>query len=192
MSDAEEHSNGAVVRFVPNPNGNNQHKDCPSSDDGRVADILREYHRRNITDKKLISKLLLAEHGIHMSAATVTRRRRFLGLHGSRTTSRTLPVTTKRQLILDQMAKDPTRRQGPDSIKERIAFEQGVHISRDFITAEMRQHDPAGFELRDPTAKKIPREPPIALGPRHGPKNSICQGNRRCAESAHEMDGGES
>ena len=67
------------------PKEKNQHKDCrehlayfspwftlqrielaASSDDGRVADILGEYHRRNITDKKLISKLLLAEHGIHM------------------------------------------------------------------------------------------------------------------------------
>ena len=97
----------------------------------------------------------------------MTRRRRLLGLHGSRTTTRVLPVTVKRQLVLDQMSKDPARRQGPDLIKEGIAFDQGVHISRDFVTAEMRQHDPAGFEIRDPTAKKISRQPLVALGPHH-------------------------
>ncbi|KAF8555790.1 hypothetical protein OG21DRAFT_1410338 [Imleria badia] len=110
MSDTEEHLNDdTLVRFVPNPNGKNQHKDCPSSDNDRVAEILHEYHHRNITNKKLISKLLLAEHGIRMSEATVTRRRKSLGLHGSRTTSHTLSATVKRQLVLDQMAKDPAR-----------------------------------------------------------------------------------
>ncbi|KAG6372147.1 hypothetical protein JVT61DRAFT_8557 [Boletus reticuloceps] len=167
MSDTEEYTNDDVEQHIPNPTGKNQHKDCPSVDDERVAEILREYHRRNLTNKRLISKLLLAEHGIQMSEATVTRRRKLLGLHGSRTTSCTLPVTIKRQLVLDQMAKDPARRQGPDLIKEGIAFACGVHISRDFVTAEMRQHDPTGFELRDPTVKKILRQPLVALGPHH-------------------------
>lgn len=90
-----------------------------------------------------------------------------LQLHGSRTTSHTLADTVKRQLVLDQMAKDPGRRQGPDLIKEGIAFDRGIHLSRDYITAEMRRQDPGGFELRDPTAKKIVREPLVALGPHH-------------------------
>jgi hypothetical protein len=32
----------------------------------RVVEILRDYHRKNITNKKTISKLLWAEHGIRM------------------------------------------------------------------------------------------------------------------------------
>ncbi|KIJ07092.1 hypothetical protein PAXINDRAFT_182558 [Paxillus involutus ATCC 200175] len=122
-----------ITCFVPNPKGKNQHKHCPASDDERVAEILRDYHRKNITNKKTISKLLWAEHGIHMS----------------RTTSCSLSTTVKRQLVLDQMAKDPARRQGPDLIKEGIAFDQGIHLSRDFVTSEMRHHDPGGFKLRD-------------------------------------------
>jgi len=153
-----------ITRFVPNPKGKNQHKHCH---DERVAEILRDYHRKNITNKKTISKLLWAEHGIHMSEASVTRRRSRLQLHGSRTTSCSLSTTVKRQLVLDQMAKDPARRQGPDLIKEGIAFDQGIHLSRDFVTSEMRHHDPGGFKLREPTAKKITREPLVALGPHH-------------------------
>jgi hypothetical protein len=71
-----------------------------------------------------------------------------------------------RQLILDQMTKDPARRQGPDPIEEGIVFDQGIPMSRDFVTNEMRSHNPAGFELCEPTAKITP-EPLVALGPHH-------------------------
>ena len=90
-----------------------------------------------------------------------------LQLHGSRTTSHTLADTVKHQLVLDQMAKDPGRHQGPDLIKEGIAFDRGIHLSLDYVTAEMCRQDPGGFELRDPTAKKIVCEPLVALGPHH-------------------------
>ena len=36
-------------------------------DDPRIPELLREYHRRNITNKDTISKLLREEHGIIMS-----------------------------------------------------------------------------------------------------------------------------
>lgn len=35
-------------------------------DDARIPPILQEYHRRNIVDSSIISRLLLAEHGIVM------------------------------------------------------------------------------------------------------------------------------
>ncbi|KIK77441.1 hypothetical protein PAXRUDRAFT_166828, partial [Paxillus rubicundulus Ve08.2h10] len=44
---------------------------------------------------------------------------------------------------------------------------QGIHLSRDFVTSEMHHHDPGGFKLQEPTAKKITREPLVALGPHH-------------------------
>lgn len=92
MSDSEEPTADDIAappgdnvfkRFVPKPTGKNQHTHCrecstcfqgclvqvivtaPANDD-RVADILRDYHRKNITNKKTISKLLRAEHGIQM------------------------------------------------------------------------------------------------------------------------------
>ena len=67
-----------------NPTGINQFKDCRSycfyldamchfnclivagSDDARVESLIRDYDRRNIVNKDLISKMLLAEHGIQM------------------------------------------------------------------------------------------------------------------------------
>jgi hypothetical protein len=36
----------------------------------------------------------------------------------------------KRQLVLDQMAKDPNRRQGPSMIKENIRFYTGYNLTR--------------------------------------------------------------
>lgn len=65
------------------------------------------------------------------------------------------------------MAKDPAWCQGPDLITEGIAFDAGVHLSCDYITTEMHCQDPGGFELHDPTAKKVAREPLVALGPHH-------------------------
>ncbi|KIK33744.1 hypothetical protein CY34DRAFT_65002, partial [Suillus luteus UH-Slu-Lm8-n1] len=113
-------------QHLPNPSGRNQHKFCPLKGDHKVADLLREYHRRNISDRKLISKLLQAEHGIKMSEATVARRRRELGLFGSRVMAAKLPDATKRQLVLDQLANDPRGRHGPRIVKELIANQTGI------------------------------------------------------------------
>ena len=41
-----------------------------------------------------------------------------------------LPDDQKRQLILDQMAKDPAGGCGPSLIKEAIAHETGIHLTR--------------------------------------------------------------
>ena len=41
-----------------------------------------------------------------------------------------MPDTEKRQYVLDQMAKDPTSKQGPRTIKEGIANEYGVHLTK--------------------------------------------------------------
>jgi hypothetical protein len=55
----------------------------------------------------------------------------------------------KRQLVLDQMAKDPDRRKGPRTIRKDILAETGVLLTRDFVAAEMRAQDPDGFVSRD-------------------------------------------
>lgn len=64
------------------------------------------------------------------SAITVRRRRKNLGLMGSGTTTRTIPDGQKRQLIFDQMAKDPSRNRGPAMVKEAIAKDEGIHLTR--------------------------------------------------------------
>ena len=66
----------------------------------------------------------------HASPATVTRRKKDLQLKGSGVTTKELAETIKRQLILDQMAKDPTSGWGPRLVKERIAFDTGIHLTR--------------------------------------------------------------
>jgi hypothetical protein len=64
------------------------------------------------------------------SEATVTRRKRDLGLKGSGAMTKVLSDTVKRQMLLKQMAKDPTGKQGPRTIKEGIARDEGVQITR--------------------------------------------------------------
>lgn len=70
------------------------------------------------------------DHDMSSSARTVARRRKAYGLSGSGTTTRALPLPVKRQLVLDQLAKDPTSKQGPKTIKEGILFAEGIHLTR--------------------------------------------------------------
>jgi hypothetical protein len=123
------------------------------ADDAHVESLIRNYDRRNIVNKDLVSKMLLAEHGIQMrcvflnflflpyqidhdrdimmsSSRTVVRRRKSYGLLGSGATTRAMSLPEKRQLVLDQLAKDPTSRQGPKTISEGIVLNKGVHLNR--------------------------------------------------------------
>jgi hypothetical protein len=60
----------------------------------------------------------------------VAHRRKALGLQGSTVATRETPDVMKRQLVLDQMAKDPTSRQGPQTVREGIAFDTGIKLTR--------------------------------------------------------------
>ena len=120
------------------------------SDDAHVEELIREYDRRNISNKETVRKMLLAEHGINMryvillllqvllnclcpsvsSARTVARRRKAYGLLGAGATTRAMPLPEKRQLVLDELAKDPLSKKGPKTIGEGIVFNKGVHLTR--------------------------------------------------------------
>jgi len=134
----------------PNLQGHNQYAAVP-----KAVAALQQYHRENITNNKTIAARLLKEHNITMSDTTVKRRRKELSLYGSQVTTRSIPQAESEQLVLSQMGKDPRRRQGLSTIKAKIAFEQGVHLTRDFVSQVMHQHDSEGFTLRDPSSKKI-------------------------------------
>ncbi|KAH7904483.1 hypothetical protein BJ138DRAFT_1019103 [Hygrophoropsis aurantiaca] len=163
----EEGDTSAVVdTSAHNPTGKNQYN-CLPKDNEHVKEILREYHRRAITNRNTISKLLAAEHGITMSPATVARRNKLLDLKGSSATTRSLPTTVKRQLVLDQLEKDPLNRQGPRTVREGIATATGQILTRQYVTDEMRLHEPDGFGQREPTSKKIYRTQLVSLGPHH-------------------------
>lgn len=82
----------------------------------------------------------------------------------SHQTTQTLPENVKRQLVLDQLEKDPSRQQGPALIKEGIRMTTGIDLTRDYVESEMRVHDPDGFELRDPTSRQIKRGTLVNIG----------------------------
>ncbi|KAG2153061.1 uncharacterized protein EDB93DRAFT_1082746 [Suillus bovinus] len=149
-----------------NPSRQNQHKDSPKGDH-KVANLLCEYHKLNISDRKLISKLLQAEHGIKMSEAMVTHCRRELGLFGSHSTAAQLPEVTKCQLVLDQLADDPSGHHGPHIVKELIASKTGVMLPHKYIRDQMMLQEPEGFAAHEPASKKLSRKPLVVLGPHH-------------------------
>jgi hypothetical protein len=64
------------------------------------------------------------------SETTISRRRRQLGLLASGRTTLSLPDAVKRQLVLDQMAKDPEGRIGAITVKARIFRDTGIDITR--------------------------------------------------------------
>ena len=64
------------------------------------------------------------------SERTVARRLKDLGLKGSGATTRDMPLSQKRQLVLDQLANDPSSQKGPRMIKELITHDTGVHLTR--------------------------------------------------------------
>ncbi|KIJ48438.1 hypothetical protein M422DRAFT_247775 [Sphaerobolus stellatus SS14] len=151
--------------FNRNPKGKNQHMHCPPKKDQTIIDILIEYQRRNITNRKTISELLFAEHGIHMSVATVARRRKEAGLKASGAITNSLPATVKQQLVLDQMAADPLSRRGPRTVREAIVNATGLPLTQIYVTEEMQLQDPDGFLLRQPGSRKIKCFQLVVLGP---------------------------
>ncbi|KAF8967102.1 hypothetical protein BDZ97DRAFT_1903511 [Flammula alnicola] len=139
-----------------NPKGKNQFDPVLTADSSILQEALEKYHRRLITDNKRISDLLLADHNIEMKPRTVKKRRQQLGLVGSRKTMKTIDPKEAEQLVLDQMDRDPARHQAYGRT--------GQHLTRDFVMKTMQTHDSDGFDKRDPTSKRIHREPKVPIG----------------------------
>ena len=70
------------------------------------------------------------DHDIISSARTVVCHHKDYGLLGSGAMTWAMPLPEKHQLVLNQLAKDPTNRQGPKTIGEGIVFNKVVHLSR--------------------------------------------------------------
>jgi hypothetical protein len=98
------------------------------------------------------------------SDRSVKRRRGQLGLTGSRTTTKIMPRQEAEQLVLDQMDKDPSRRQGVRTIQAKVAFDSYHHLTRDTVSDIMRTHDDKGFAFRDPSSKKTFRVKKVPIG----------------------------
>ena len=64
------------------------------------------------------------------SDSTVKRRRKELGLYGSKATMKTIDPSLAEQLVIKAMDKDPAKRSGVRTIHQKIAFEEKIHLSR--------------------------------------------------------------
>lgn len=62
--------------------------------------------------------------------STVKRRRKALGLLGSRSTMKTIDPADAEQLVFAQMDADISKRAGVRTIQRRIASEEKVHLPR--------------------------------------------------------------
>ena len=67
------------------------------------------------------------------SASSVTRHKKHWGIKGSHVTTETMPELEKRQLVIDEMAKDPNGKRGPRTIKECLSLDQSIHLTRSIL-----------------------------------------------------------
>lgn len=67
---------------------------------------------------------------IFVSDSTVKRRRKELGLHGSKATMKIIDLSLAEQLVINAMEKDPAKRSGVRTIHHKIAFEEKTHLAR--------------------------------------------------------------
>ncbi|KAG8938640.1 hypothetical protein FRC04_008035 [Tulasnella sp. 424] len=148
-----------------NPKGKNQHPKRLTANDPALRAALKQLHREGETNYGIIKTRLKKDYDIEMGEKTVQRRLHELNLFAAGKTAATMPIQQQRQLVLNELETDPNNRRGPANIKEGILFKHGVALRRDFVHSEMLQHRPEGFDVREPTAKRIPRGTLYALGP---------------------------
>ncbi|KAJ7586525.1 hypothetical protein C8J56DRAFT_1051886 [Mycena floridula] len=154
--------------FNRNPTGRNQHVPKSEADQNLIDEHLRTYHREKIDSNKKIVKRLKNDHGIEMSEIGVKRRRKFLGLSGSRSTAvKEMNTSAATQLVLDEMGKDQARRSGVRTIQAKVAFNHSTHLPRNVVSEIMHTHAPEAFDAREPTAKKTFRVPKNPIGIHH-------------------------
>ncbi|KAM6499101.1 hypothetical protein JOM56_004609 [Amanita muscaria] len=99
-----------------------------------------------------------------MSASTVKRRRKDLELRGSAATTKTIDPAEAEQLVLKALDKDPAKCSGMRTIHQKIAFDDNIHLTQDFVSKVMHTHDGDAFAGREPTAKRIFRVKKYPIG----------------------------
>ncbi|KAG6852321.1 hypothetical protein C0991_000860, partial [Blastosporella zonata] len=119
------------------------------ADNEVLRGALEKYHRERLTNNALIADRLFREYGITMR--TLRRRRKELGFEYSGVTMQHIDPTVAEQIVIDEMSKDLSRTSGP----------------RKFIEDVMHDYDNEGFELREPTAKRVFRVKKFPIGIHH-------------------------
>ncbi|KIJ48968.1 hypothetical protein M422DRAFT_161903 [Sphaerobolus stellatus SS14] len=117
----ESYATVSSSSWVPNPTGKNQYSECPPPNNLKVAKILSEYDHKGSKHPSRVSRMLRSEHGI---------TRQTFNLKSSHQTTQELPELQKRQLVLDQLSKDPLMRKIPNLIKEAIRLKTGYDLTR--------------------------------------------------------------
>ncbi len=65
-----------------------------------------------------------------------------------------MPPQEAEQLVINTINKDRAGRQGVRNITREIAAENGIHLTRQFVSDVMHHHFPEGFARRDCTLKR--------------------------------------
>ncbi|KIJ55163.1 hypothetical protein M422DRAFT_239790 [Sphaerobolus stellatus SS14] len=114
---------------------------CPHRNNERVNKILRKYADDGVSDRKKISELLAKEHGINMSEATVSRRRRTLGLT-KRPGAPTKISDIKKKLYIwkhrDVGYRGLKRARG---IQKALKEDDDIHITEAYISQALKGAD---------------------------------------------------
>jgi hypothetical protein len=72
----------------------------------------------------------MADYVVERRKSSLKRRKKALGLTGSRTTSRIIPEQEQERLVLNAMSEDLGRKMGPRMLCAKLALKEGVHLRR--------------------------------------------------------------
>jgi len=120
------------------------------------------------------------------STKTIQHHKTELGIYAARGMKEHIPHHLQAQLILDEITRDPTGQKGPQTIKQDIAFNTGINLTRsvrfikaclffailinithssEFVDGIMHEFCPEGYVKRHPLHAKVKRSPLTSLGP---------------------------
>ncbi|KIJ55155.1 hypothetical protein M422DRAFT_239782, partial [Sphaerobolus stellatus SS14] len=114
---------------------------CPHRNNERVNNLLRKYADDGVSDRKKISELLAKEHGIHMSEATVSRRRRTLGLTKRPGAPTNISNAEKRSYIWKHRDVGYRGLRRSRAIQKALKEDYDIHITEAYISQVIKGID---------------------------------------------------
>ncbi|KIJ55185.1 hypothetical protein M422DRAFT_239813 [Sphaerobolus stellatus SS14] len=114
---------------------------CPHRNNERVNKFLHKYADDGVSDRKEISRLLAEEHGIHMSEATVARRRRTLGLAKRPGAPTNISDVKKRFYIWKHRDVGYRGLRRSRAIQKALKEDDDIHITEAYISQALKGVD---------------------------------------------------
>lgn len=158
-----------------NPNGANGIDNGTRPDDETLKAALVQYASEGLTRKQQLDRLDIEfNYRIELSSLRVLKN-----TFAIPSVRKPPPVPVATALVLEEMAQDTNRRNGPTTIKKLLAV-NGHQIPRSTVRQVMADNNPTGAAHRYPGSNKLPRSHLKS----HGPWAELsCDGHEKFAST---------